>query len=62
MRTFTAGLFWHPGKKQDEEEADECLHAVIRLIEIGSLWVVAFRTVLAHPSLPRCVGGRSGNR
>ena len=43
-------------KKQDEEEADEWLHAVIRLIEIGSLWIVAFRTVLAHslaPSLRR---------
>ena len=48
-RTFTAGLFWHPGKNDGEEEksedGDECFHAVIGLIGIG---FGSLRTEEAH--------------
>ena len=67
-RTLTAGLFLASrekrggsGEEEEEEAEDECFNAVIRLIGIGSLWIMAFRTVLPAPSLPPSFG-RSGNR
>ena len=59
-RTLTAGLFLASreklggsGEEEEEEAEDECFNAVIRLIGIGSLWIMAFRTVLPAPSLIR---------